>query len=100
MALQNTQTNEYLKVVGIQLDFQQSNYNVVYLIFADLEQRQRYESGLNQYEQYQSGQFNSYGHIETALLSEPNESETTKAAIYKAAYNALKADMFNEWIDC
>ena len=67
MALVNSQTGEYLKVTGMQFDFALGNHHINYILFKDLEQRQRYESGMDEFEQYQSRQYNGIGAINDAL---------------------------------
>ena len=99
MALQNIKTGEYLKITGFQADFRAGNLNVPFLIFRDAEQRARFETGLGEYEVYKNGQFNGIGHIENALVVNPDSSKSTKDAILTAGYTAMKSDMFNEWID-
>ena len=58
MALVNPTTGNYVKITGFQFDFPMGNHHINYLLFKDLEQRQRYESGIDEFEQYQSRQFN------------------------------------------
>lgn len=99
MALINSQTGEYLKVVSMQFDFAAGNHHVSYLIFKDLDQRQRYDAGLSLYEQPQSGQYNGFGHIETALSAITNGIDNIKNTLLTACYLALKADMFGTWGD-
>lgn len=99
MAIVNQTTGEYLKVTGFQIDIPAGNHHVNYLIFANAEQRQRYDSGLSPYEVFKSGQYNGFGHIETALGQLPDATKNVKDAILTACYSALKNDMFSSWID-
>ena len=99
MALVNSQTGEYLKVTGMQFDFALGNHHINYILFKDLEQRQRYESGVGEYEQYQTKQYNGIGHIETALSAITNGIDNIKNTLLTACYIALKADMFSSWGD-
>lgn len=100
MALKNTETNEYLKVSSMNFDFLTGNHQVNYLLFADSEQRQRFETGLSPYEVYGQGIYNGIGHIENSLASSPEGISDTKQAMFKACYTALKADVFVDWVDC
>ncbi len=99
MALKN-ETGEYLKITSMQFDFASGNHHISYYIFANQEQRLRYDNGLTPYEIYKSGQYNGIGHIETALNQLPAGIETARDAVINACYNALKLDMFANWIDC
>ena len=99
MALKNTETGEYLKVVSMQFDFAVGNHHISFYIFANQEQRQRYESGLSPYEVYKSSQYNGIGNIEAALGTLPANAESAKDAVFNACYNALKSDMYCNWID-
>lgn len=100
MALKNPETNEYLKVISMQFDFQFGNHHISYFIFANQEQRQRFDAGLSEYEIYKHSLYNGIGHIEAALAVLPANVETAKDAMFNACYNALKSDMFNGWEDC
>ena len=100
MAISNIVTGEYLKITGFQADFQNGNLNIVYLRFSDAEQRVRFETGLSPYENYVMGQYNGFGHISASLNLENNEQNTIKESLLSACYNALKSDVFHEWIDC
>ena len=97
MALINSQTGEYLKIVSMQFDFAAGNHHVSYLIFKDLYQRQRYDAGLSLYEQPQSGQYNGFGHIENALKATNTNKATVYDELFNACYAALKADVFSGW---
>ena len=99
MAIVNQVTGEYLKVVGTYTDFQQKLYYINYFIFANAEQRQRFESGLSPYEVFKSGQYNGIGHIENAIALLPDATKSVKDAILTACYSALKNDMFSDWVD-
>ena len=99
MALVNPQTGNYVKITGFQFDFPMGNHHINYIIFKDLEQRQRYESGLNEFEQSQTKQYNGFGAINDALESEPIQATTVKDVTYNAMYKALKADLFAGWED-
>ena len=100
MALMNQTTGEYLKVTAMQFDFAVGNHHISYYIFANADQRHRYDAGLTAYEIYKTGQYNGIGHIETALNQLPAGIETARDAVFNACYNALKLDMFANWIDC
>lgn len=99
MALINTQTGEYLKVVSMQFDFAAGNHHISYLIFKDLDQRQRFDAGLSLYEQPQSGQYNGFGHIEAALKATNTNKATVFDELMNACYVALKDDVFSNWIN-
>lgn len=100
MAIKSIETDEYIKVTGFQADFANGNLNIVYLKFANEEQRQRYESGLNPYEVYVMGQYNGYGTIVDALNQQINSNLTVNDCLFSACYTALKSDIFKDWIDC
>ena len=100
MAIKNLETNEYIKVTSMQFDFAVGNHHITFLQFADQAQRERYETGLSPYEVYKSGQYNGIGHIENALAVLPTNLESTKQAMFNAAYTALKSDIFQNWVDC
>ncbi len=99
MALQNIATGEYLKITAMQFDFKQSNHHISYYIFANKEQRDRFDSGLTPYEVYVSGMYNGIGNIENALI-DVTDKANTKDALFDAMYKALKSDMFSNWTDC
>ena len=99
MALVNPQTGNYVKITGFQFDFPMGNHHINYIIFKDLEQRQRYESGLNEFEQSQPKQYNGFGAINSALESEPIQSPTVKDVMFNAMYKALKVELFPNWED-
>ena len=98
MALTNTQTGEYLKIISFQFDFKAGNHHITYYIFKDADQRNRYESGLSEYELFKQSQYNGIGIINNQL-SAITDKTTAKDAIFKACYDSLKADMFNSWVD-
>jgi hypothetical protein len=97
MALKNNTTGEYLKITSFQFDFQAGNHHISYLIFANVEQRQRFDAGLSEYETYKHGQYNGIGIINDALNL--TATGNAKDAIFNACYTALKQDMFKDWID-
>lgn len=97
MALKNNETGEYLKIIGVHFDLVNNNNHYDYYIFANLEQRQRYDNGLNPYEIYKQGQYNS-NIISNALLSN-NYADNIKNTLLTQGYILLKNDMFNNWVD-
>jgi len=99
MALTNPNTGEYLKITGMQFDFAHGNHHINYLLFANAEQRQRYETGLSPYEVFQNGQYNNFGVIETELSASTDKS-TAKDILFDSMYKALKRDIFVDYIDC
>lgn len=94
MALKNESTGEYFKIINIRLN----PMDVDYLIFKDYDQRQRFESGLSPYEHYKSGSYNG-GLLATQLELKGDATKSVRENVITAAYNALKLDMFSEWID-
>lgn len=98
MALINNNTGEYLKITAMQFDYASGNHHISYYIFANQEQRLRYDNGLTPYEIYKSGQYNGIGNIESALNTLPAGIESARAAVFNACYNALQSDMFNDWV--
>ena len=99
MAIKNNITVEYLKVTGVYFNFLHNNYHIDYVIFANQDQRKRYDDGLSMYEKYQNGIYNGSGVIMQQLQS-MCENNTLKEAILAGCYRALKNDMFAEWEDC
>lgn len=99
MALTNPNTGEYLKITGMQFDFAHGNHHINYLLFANAEQRQRYETGLSPYEVFQNGQYNNFGVIE-AELNDYIQHKVVGEALLNAMYRALKSEVFVEYIDC
>ena len=98
MALLKQETGEYLKITGIHFDFTAKNHHIAYYIFANAEQRARYEQGMSEYEVFKTGQFNSTNLIETEITKDLNIAKA-KDSVFNACYTALKADVFSEWVD-
>ena len=98
MALKNPNTNEYLKITDFHYSEQTKNWQIDYLIFANLEQRERWDEGLSQYERTNSGIYNG-AYLQIELSKNANNSITILNNIKQGGYIALKNDMFNEWID-
>jgi len=97
MALTNV-TGEYLKIVSFNYDVKDENHQCTYLIFANAEQRAKYESGLGEYEQAKWGHYNGRL-LHTNFNGNPNSRKSMKDNFITACYNALKNDMFKEWTD-
>lgn len=100
MALINPTTGEYLKIYDIHIELKNDNHNYQYIIFANEEQRQRYDNGLSDYETVKLGMYNSSVQIDNELnLSSDNEL-SIKNNIITAGYNVMKTDeIFSNWID-
>lgn len=97
MAIKNNITGEYLKITSMQYDFDKGNHHISYIIFANEEARARYTTGLGDYEQYKTGQYNGIGIIESSL--NVDYTGNAKAQLYNAGYSALKNDMYSGWVD-
>ena len=98
MALKNPNTNEYLKITNFHFDEQSQFWNIGYLIFADKEQRDRWENGLSNYERTESGLYNgAYAQIE--MNKNADNAITILNNVKRGGYEALKNDMFENWID-
>ena len=98
MALKNPTTGEYLKITNFHYDEQYKNWNVGYLIFANIEQRTRWETGLSEYERTGNGLYNG-ALLQTAYNKIADSSLTILNNIKKEGYEALKEDMFSAWED-
>lgn len=100
MALINQTTGEYLKIYDVHIELKNDNHNYQYIIFANEEQRQRYDDGLSDYETIKRGMYNSSVQIDNELnLSSDNEL-SIKNNIITAGYNVMKTDeIFSNWID-
>lgn len=100
MALINQTTGEYLKIYNVHIELKNDNHNYQYIIFANEEQRQRYDAGLSDYETIKRGMYNSSVQIDNELnLSSDNEL-SIKNNIITAGYNVMKTDeIFSNWID-
>lgn len=99
MALTNPKTGEYVKITGMQFDFAHGNHNLHYLVFANADQRQRYETGLSPYEMFLNGQYNNFGVISVELASN-TDKKTPKESLFDSMYKALKTEFFTEYVDC
>lgn len=96
MALKNTQTNEYVKIIDVSIE----QKRVKYFLFANLEQRQRFESGLSKFENFfDNAVFETNNELEIILSQNADSSKSIKDNLLIAGYNFLKATQFNEWID-
>ena len=98
MALKNEETGAYLKITAFHYNEKDQNGGIDYLVFANLEQRQRWENGLSNFERTETGSYNGAG-IHTVFNAVPDASLTTINNIKKNSYIALKNDMFSDWID-
>ena len=100
MALTNPTTGEYLKIYDVHIELKNNNHNYQYIIFANAEQRQRFDNGLNDYETYKRGMYNSSVQINNNinLLSDCNKS--IKDNLIASGYEVMKTDeIFSNWID-
>ena len=98
MALKNEATGEYLKITNFHYNEKDQNGGIGYIIFANLEQRQRWENGLSSYERTETGSYNGAG-LHVVFNAIPDASTSTINNIKKNSYIALKGDMFSEWVD-
>ena len=99
MALKNEATGEYLKITNFHYDEKDQNGGIGYIIFANLEQRQRWENGLSEYENVKIGPSYNGAGLHEVFNAMPDANLSTMNNIKKNSYIALKNDMFSEWID-
>jgi hypothetical protein len=100
MALINPTTGEYLKIYDVHIELKNENHNYQYIIFANEDQRQRYDNGLSDYETYKRGMYNSSVNIENELNELADDVLSIKDNIITAGYNVMKSDeIFLNWID-
>lgn len=100
MALTNPTTGEYLKIYDVHIELKNSNHNYQYIIFANEEQRQRYDSGLNDYETYKRGMYNSPVKIDDVINSISTVNKSIKDNLLTVGYDVIKSDeIFSNWID-
>lgn len=100
MALINPTTGEYLKIYDIHIELKNNNHNYQYVIFANEEQRQRYDDGLGEYETTKRGMYNSSVTIDTELNEIADGELSLKDNLITAGYNVMKQDsIFSNWID-
>lgn len=100
MALINPSTNEYLKIYDVHIELKSDNHTYQYIIFANEEQRQRFDTGLSEYENIKRGMYNSSVNIENEINELADDESSIKDNIITAGYNVMKSDeIFSNWID-
>jgi hypothetical protein len=100
MALINPTTGEYLKIYDVHIELKNENHNYQYIIFANEEQRQRYDSGLSEYEMVKRGMYNSSVLINNKLNELSDGEISIKDNLITAGYDVMKLDeIFSNWID-
>jgi hypothetical protein len=100
MALINPTTGEYLKIYDVHIQLKNNLHNCKYIIFANQDQRQRYDSGLSNYETVKRGIYNSSVLIDTEINKTTVGNKSLKDEIIAAGYNVIKTDgIFSNWID-
>lgn len=100
MALINQTTDEYLKIYNIHVELKNNNHNYQYIIFANESQRQRYDSGLSDYENIKRGMYNSSVNIEQNIQNLSDGDKSIKDNIITVGYELMKLDeIFSNWID-
>lgn len=100
MALINPTTGEYLKIYNVHVELKNNNHNYQYIIFADEEQRQRYDTGLSNYENVKRGVYNSSVLIHNKLNTTSIGNKSIKDNLISAGYDIMKLDgIFSNWID-
>lgn len=100
MALINPTTGEYLKIYDVHIELKNENHNYQYIIFANEDQRQRYDNGLSDYETYKRGMYNSSVNIENKLNEIADGDLSMKDNVITAGYEVMKLDeIFSNWID-
>jgi hypothetical protein len=100
MALINPTTGEYLKIYNVHIELKKNNHNYQYIIFANEEQRQRYDNGLSDYEMVKRGMYNSPVLINNKLNELSDGEISIKDNLITAGYDVMKLDgIFSNWID-
>lgn len=100
MALINPTTGEYLKIYDVHIELKNNNHTYQYIIFANEEQRQRYDAGLSDYETIKRGMYNSSVNIENEINELVDNQSSIKDNVITAGYNVMKSDeIFSNWID-
>lgn len=100
MALTNPTTSEYLKIYDVHIELKNNNHNYQYIIFANEDQRLRYDNGLNDYETYKRGMYNSPVKIDGVINSIPTVNKSIKDNLITVGYEVMKTDeIFSNWID-
>jgi hypothetical protein len=100
MALINPTTGEYLKIYDVHIQLKNNLHNYKYIIFANQDQRQRYDSGLSNYETVKRGIYNSSVLIDTEINKTTVGNKSLKDEIIATGYNVIKNDgIFSNWID-
>lgn len=93
MALINKEGN-YLRVTGVSFDIPNGMYNIHYHIYPSQSIRQKYDTGLSEFDKYIMGIYNGAFNFETI------SNKDVKNALITNCYNVLKGDTFKEWSDC
>lgn len=100
MALINPTTGEYLKIYNIHIELKNNNHNYKYIIFANQQQRERYDNGIGDYEMVKRGIYNSPVLIDNKLNELSIGNKTVKDELITAGYNVMKLDqIFSNWVD-
>lgn len=100
MALINPTTGEYLKIYDVHIQLKNNLHNYKYIIFANQDQRQRYDNELSNYETVKRGIYNSSVLIDTEINKTTVGNKSLKDEIIVAGYNVIKTDgIFSNWID-
>jgi hypothetical protein len=100
MALINPTTGEYLKIYNVHIELKNQNHNYQYIIFANEDQRQRYDDGLTTYEMVKRGMYNSSVLINNQLNQLCDSNKTIKDELITTGYTVMKLDqIFSNWID-
>lgn len=100
MALINPTTGEYLKIYNFNIDLKNNNHYYQYIIFANQDQRNRYDNGLGDYENIKRGVYNSSVNIDNKLNEIAENSLSIKNNTIKAGYISIKSDeIFSNWIN-
>lgn len=100
MALIHETTGEYLKIYDVRVELKNGNHTYQYIVFANEEQRQRYDTGLNQYENIKYDMYNSSVNIENRLNAIADGNLSIKDNLITVGYEVMKTDeIFSNWID-
>lgn len=100
MALINPTTGEYLKIYNVHIELKNNNHSYHYIVFANEEQRQRYDGGLGDYETIKRGIYNSSVNIEQNFQNLSNGDISIKNNVITIGYETMKSDqIFSNWID-
>lgn len=92
MALMS-KNGEYLRIIGITYNKLEDIFNIHYHIYPSESIRNKYDSGLGEYDKYISSIYN--GKFEPVKL----DGENSLDVLWKNMYYVLKSSEFKDWTD-